>query len=883
MNLKYQILSVYLKKLPLNTADEPGTWIETTIGESAFANYMPDENTIGLWRMEESRQSQEEEISSDSTGLDALWHMNNSYTDSSDNSNNGTPSGNPQFTTSSVRGSHAVSFDGSDDYVSTGLTPSNPITVSAWVNIDEYPPGESPDSRGFILRSGAAIYFSIESSGEAQFKMYNGGSNSLNSTYSLNTSQWYHIVGTWDGTTGADSQKLYINGELNNSNAAYSTTYQDDTNGFTIGAQSTTYNHLDGSVDEVAVFNRVLDAEEIEMMYGAKIKDYSGNGNDGGGQGGSITQGKIGKAREFDGDNDYVEVTDFSGYSIYNISAWVNVGEINNSMGAQSIVNFKTTNPQAYLSLGDNSGYATDETITIGDGDSGDYGRTYTRDTYPSGWHYISVNWNSSESRYDIYVDGIAQTVYAGTSAGHARLLTDQDILRIGQSRNSNYLDGIIDELQISNTSRTAEEIRQAYEIGRRTHPITIEFADKLDSNDLLTDSSDPGFRLANEDGQVNKLHEGEKVIVKENYGGTEYIAQGIVDYVDTSSGSVTVSSWDANSTFPSNGFTTEADVFKWQREYWDISGILDSQVNAAIQLTFRITNNGQGRNFWLDDLVYGGAYMSDSTGTSISSTTDRYFQYRAIFSSWDPYVSSSLSSVTLDYTENNSPSTPSNSTPTDGAITETLNPELTASAFSDTDGDAHGASQWQISTSEGSFDSNIVWDSGTTETNLRSIVVNTSNGTFQGALSGATELTDETTYYWRVRYQDDHSNPDWSSYSTITSFTAVDVESTFYCFLEPATDNSQIVVNWTDNNSSEDGYEIERNVNAAGFSHLTTEAANSTSYTDTDVSTGNTYQYRIAPVSGTTTGEWCTTDTVTLGTGDFEFEGINMEGINLD
>jgi len=115
-------------------------------------------------------------------------------------------------------------------------------------------------------------------------------------------------------------------------------------------------------------------------------------------------------------------------------------------------------------------------------------------------------------------------------------------------------------------------------------------------------------------------------------------------------------------------------------------------------------------------------------------------------------------------------PTTPTNSTPTDASTRIIQNPTLTGSAFATTDpsNPTHQASQWQIATEVGI--SNVVWDSGTDTTNKTSTIVNSTNGTFAGVLSGKTFLTENTTYYWHVRYQD--TNNQWSNYSTVTSFT---------------------------------------------------------------------------------------------------------------
>lgn len=158
----------------------------------------------------------------------------------------------------------SLDFDGTDDLVNTTLYPVIPITVSAWINMDNLP----SDTSGFILRSGAAIYLYVrKATGLIGFNMYNGSSNYLFSSFPIETDKWYHIVAIFDGTTNADSQKLYINGVLNNASAAYSTAYESFSNVFTIGAQSTVYNHFDGQIDDVKIFNYVLTAEQVLTEY----------------------------------------------------------------------------------------------------------------------------------------------------------------------------------------------------------------------------------------------------------------------------------------------------------------------------------------------------------------------------------------------------------------------------------------------------------------------------------------------------------------------------------------------------------------------------------------------------------------------------------------
>jgi len=212
---------------------------------------------------------------------------------------------------------------------------------------------------------------------------------------------------------------------------------------------------------------------------------------------------------------------------------------------------------------------------------------------------------------------------------------------------------GYIDELRIiKGTALTPDQIRQAYEYGLRSHPITIDFAAKLDSANLISGSGDTSFTVdATAYGLSQKgsnLYPGDKVIVRENIDGTEYIVQGTVKSVPASSGAVTVG-WDSGLTFPSGGFSANASVFKWQREYFDLTGSLPAHRDAITNLTLRPTNGAEGRTVYLDDFRKSSGYLTDAASSTIDSSANRYLQYRAIVTTSDPAVSPSLTGVTVN------------------------------------------------------------------------------------------------------------------------------------------------------------------------------------------------------------------------------------------
>lgn len=105
-------------------------------------------------------------------------------------------------------------------------------------------------------------------------------------------------------------------------------------------------------------------------------------------------------------------------------------------------------------------------------------------------------------------------------------------------------------------------------------------------------------------------------------------------------------------------------------------------------------------------------------------------------------------------------PDTPSNVSPSDNATDVILMPTLEASPYYDSDNDTHVFSDWQITATQGSYSSPACQSLDDTE-NLTSIVIPLGN-----------KLSYSTTYYWHVRYQDNHL--DWSDWSAEWSFTTV-------------------------------------------------------------------------------------------------------------
>ena len=147
----------------------------------------------------------------------------------------------------------------------------------------------------------------------------------------------------------------------------------------------------------------------------------------------------------------------------------------------------------------------------------------------------------------------------------------------------------------------------------------------------------------------------------------------------------------------------------------------------------------------------------------------------------------------------NSAPSSPRNIEPLDvtGALAVSLTPVLKASDFSDPDisvyialTDSHAASQWQVTTTAGSYSDNVcAWDSGVASPTTSATVP-------------AGKLAAGIKYYWHVRYRDSQNS--WSGYSSETSFTtkALTVPVALFSADKTAVTAGTEMVTFTDNST---------------------------------------------------------------------------------
>ncbi len=583
--------------------------------------------------------------------------------------------------------------------------------------------------------------------------------------------------------------------------------------------------------------------------------------------------GIMGKARSFNGAGDYINAG--SGVNLvgtsFTLSAWAKVGAtsvINPilSQGLSSTTNnllqmgFRATNV-FYCGF-----YANDTDTTI----------TYT----DTNWHLWTCTYDVSTNARKIYRDGILQA--SGTAAAG---YTGTGDFFIGNYYNTYYFNGSIDEVRVDKVVRSQDEIRQTYEIGARTQSITIDFKAKLNSSNLISGSSDYSFaideRPYGSSLAASHIFPGEKIIVKENIDGADYMAQGLVTSVDNMGGGVSVLSWDAGSSFPTGGYDVNATVFKWQKEYFDINDSLSTQRSAITRLTYRIVDGSQGANVWLDDLRSSTNYLNNGS-TIASSVGNRYFQYRAILSQDDITApSSALATLTLNYANSAPPNLPTLDTPADAATGVALLPVLRTTA---TDPDSDAVKYKIALCADAAMTVNCQTFDQTTPATGWSASSYASG--VQGVYTLQTPLNPNTTYYWKSQAIDPSGSNTWSAtQATAYSFTTVNYAMATGCKVEH-TAPTTFVISWIDNSTQETGYSLQRSTNGGSTwnSFQPSLIPGTVTYTDSPISLNTNYQYRVAPYfADGSFAPWCYTSTINIGSGTFNMNGINLNGIKIN
>lgn len=170
----------------------------------------------------------------------------------------------PDVPVEQIANAEAMSFNGTDQYVDAGSASlnSNEGAVLAWIKTSY-----TSDFQ-IITAIDNQLQCRVLTTGEIRLILYHGGSfTTLNSTEIVNDGDWHHVAFTYNSS----GMNIYIDGS-SISNSVDVTPLTTATDNFLIGARrisGTLSKYFNGSIDEVAIFNKALSASKIQQIYDA--------------------------------------------------------------------------------------------------------------------------------------------------------------------------------------------------------------------------------------------------------------------------------------------------------------------------------------------------------------------------------------------------------------------------------------------------------------------------------------------------------------------------------------------------------------------------------------------------------------------------------------
>jgi PKD repeat protein len=209
------------------------------------------------------------------TGLIANWKFDESSGSTaydSVGSYDGTLNGNPQWVTGKIGG--ALQFDGDGDFVTTPLNQLGAQTISLWFKVDTV-----AESKGTVISThekddntgNLAIAVSTYTCGVGVVCIDPGSNTSWwnpprlcsGPMYEYNDNNWHHLAFTHDGL---GNYELFIDRVLKDT---YSGSALTDIRPYVMGEHQSvpSYYWLKGALDEVRIYNRTLNQNEIDELY----------------------------------------------------------------------------------------------------------------------------------------------------------------------------------------------------------------------------------------------------------------------------------------------------------------------------------------------------------------------------------------------------------------------------------------------------------------------------------------------------------------------------------------------------------------------------------------------------------------------------------------
>jgi len=339
------------------------------------------------------------------------------------------------------------SFDGAGNYIYADWVDFTVTkhSIEFWVNVNELD-NYWQDLVGISLGNDLNRFHIRRDTNEIVWYNIQNGCGTLNSGFVPEVGQWYHVVGTYDGTNA----RIYINGDFKKS---FGCTNMATSTGLSIGGPSEYFN---GTIDELAIYSKALSGEEILEHYNAQKAKFT-----------DFENGKVGKALDFDGIDDYAiisgsgslqDITD-DGNS-FSLSCWFSP----NGLPQQ------TYNGYIFYRRGYHEGVyhskSTGElrsTLWFSDNTPAEIGSGIIPTI--GNWYHLTMTVDEVVNEFKFYVDGnqVGNT-YSITKDLKDYGTADWNVIGYSGSTYVGY--GRVDEARIYNKALSEDEVKVLYELG---------------------------------------------------------------------------------------------------------------------------------------------------------------------------------------------------------------------------------------------------------------------------------------------------------------------------------------------------------------------------------------------------------------------------------
>jgi hypothetical protein len=385
---------------------------------------------------------------------------------------------------------YGAGFNGSSSYVSISATNTTPLdlsqenySISAWVKFDTFSGDRAIISKWGSSASLRSILWWV-SNGSIKF-IEGGSADSIQSSTATlsSTGTWYHLV----YIRSASESKIFINGSLDSTFARTQTIRQGGTEPYYLGSQSAGgFKNLDGSIDQVRIFNKALSSSEVSTLYAETACVYTCTTDtvdypttnvayykldnsaedetgiyDGTATNINYTFGRFGQAAVFNGSSSYIDTNyTLTSDTSVSFSFWLNVNDYaSNDHYIFSDLSSSGTDRRLGIRITSSGYFAIDVSSNGTNIDSSIYSSAISKNQWI---HYVVVldgtSYNLYQDGSSVYTDTLTQTLSAGGRS-----------LIMGRAGDYNpatnyYFDGKIDQVRFFSSALTSTQVTELYE-----------------------------------------------------------------------------------------------------------------------------------------------------------------------------------------------------------------------------------------------------------------------------------------------------------------------------------------------------------------------------------------------------------------------------------